>query len=83
MEAAEKYNGGVVEVDVADAMKPLDSICSLIANVMGMPETSAQRKSDLRKWAEANDRRGFKLMRDLIDPEKDFKAWRKAQVFYR
>jgi len=78
--AAEKFNGGVVETDAADAAKVLDANCNTISNLMGMPETAAQRKSDLKKWAEANDRRGFKLMRDLIDSEKDFKGWRKTQV---
>jgi hypothetical protein len=34
----------------------------------------------LKKWAEGNDRRGFKLFRDLIDPAKDFKTLRKTQV---
>ena len=80
VDAAEKFNGGVVETGAADAAKAVDAICTSISNLMGMPETAAQRKSDLKKWAEANDRRGFKLMRDLIDPEKDFKAWRKTQV---
>jgi len=83
VDAIEKYNGGVVESDVDDTMNRLDTICSLIANVMGMPEAAAQRKADLKKWAEANDRRGCKLMRDLIDPEKEFKAWKKSQVFLR
>jgi len=80
VDAAEKFNGGVVETDAAAAAKELDTVCTSISNLMGMPETAAQRKSDLKKWAEANDRRGFKLMRDLVDPEKDFKAWRKTQV---
>ena len=80
LDAAEKYNGGVVETAATDAATKLDAICASISNLMGMPETAAQRKADLKKWAEGNDRRAFKLMRDLIDPEKDFKAWRKAQV---
>jgi hypothetical protein len=81
VDLAEQYNGGVAETGAADAAATkLDKICTSISNLLGMPETAAQRKSDLRKWAEANDRRGFKLMRDLIDPEKDHKAWRKAQV---
>jgi hypothetical protein len=81
VDRAEQYNGGVVETGAADAAATkLDGICTSISNILGMPETAAQRKSDLKKWAEANDRRGFKLMRDLIDPEKEFKAWRKTQV---
>jgi hypothetical protein len=81
VDRAEQYNGGVVETGAADdAATKLDKACTLISNLLGMPETAAQRKSDLKKWAEVNDRRGFKLMRDLIDPEKDFKAWRKIQV---
>jgi hypothetical protein len=80
IEAAEKYNGGVVESGAGGDTQRLDEICNSIANSLGMPETAAQRKSDLKKWAEANDRRGIKLMRDLVDPEKEFKAWRKAQV---
>ena len=81
VDLAEQYNGGVVETGTADAAATkLDKVCNSISNLLGMPETAAQRKSDLKKWAEANDRRGFKLMRDLIDSEKDFKGWRKTQV---
>jgi len=80
LDAAEKYNGGVVVSAATDVEKTLDTICASISNLLGMPETAAQRKADLKKWAEGNDRRAFKLMRDLIDPEKDFRAWRKAQV---
>lgn len=81
--AAEKYNGGitVAETNATDAGKRLDAVCTHIANILGMPEGAGQRKSDLEKWAKGNDRRGFKLLRDLIDPEKDFRAWRKSQVY--
>jgi hypothetical protein len=80
---AEKYNGGVVEDgDSSELEKKLDAVCGSIAlNLWGPGEVSVQRKADLKKWAAGNDRRGFKLLRDLIDPEKDFKSWRKSQVY--
>src|SRR5271154_535205 len=34
--AAEKFNGGVVETDAADAAKVLDANCNTISNLMGM-----------------------------------------------
>jgi hypothetical protein len=81
IDAAEKYNGGIVETDTTEVGKKLNSVCDAVAGLLGMPEGSIQRKMDLKKWAEGNDRRAFKLLRELIDPEKDFKAWRKAQVW--
>jgi hypothetical protein len=82
VDASERYNGGIVtEGDVVEAGKRLDSVCGVIAGVLGMQEGAAQRKVDLKKFAEGNDRRGFKLLRDLFDPEKDFKSWRKSQVY--
>lgn len=80
IDAAEKYNGGIVEANAAEIGKKLDSVCDAVAGLLGMTESSVQRKMDLKKWAEGNDRRAFKLLRELIDPEKDFKAWRKTQV---
>lgn len=80
VDAAEKFNGGVVESDEKTAAKRLDAVCTSVAGMLGIAEGSVQRKADLKKWAEGNDRRGFKLLRDLVDPEKDFKAWRKTQV---
>jgi len=82
LDAAEKYNGGVPETgDATSLEKRLDMVCHSVARMLGMEEGAAQRKTDLKKWAQGNDRRGFKLLRDLIDPDKDFKAWRKSQVF--
>ena len=82
--SAEKYNGGVVEDgDASELEKKLDAFCGSIAlNLWGPGEVSVQRKVDLKKWAIGNDRRGFKLLRDLIDPDKDFKSWRKSQVHW-
>ena len=81
LDAAEKYNGGVVETGDATALeKRLDMVCHSVAGMLAMEEGVVQRKTDLKKWAQGNDRRGVKLLRDLIDPEKDFKAWRKSQV---
>jgi hypothetical protein len=82
IESAEKYNGGVVEDgDSSELEKKLDTFCGSIAfHLWGPGEVSVQRKADLKKWAVGNDRRGFRLLRDLIDPEKDFKSWRKSQV---
>lgn len=81
LDAAEKFNGGVAESGDATALeKRLDMVCHSVAVMLGMEEGAIQRKTDLKKWAQGNDRRGFKLLRDLIDPEKDFKAWRKSQV---
>ena len=81
LDAAEKYNGGVVEEGkLEESKKKLDTACDKVAAFLGMPEGDAQRKVDLKKWAENNDRRGFKLLRDLIDTEKDLKTLRKAQV---
>lgn len=81
LDAAEKYNGGVVETgDATSLEKRLDIICHSVAGMLGTEEGAVQRKTDLTKWAQGNDRRGFKLLRVLIDPEKDFKAWRKSQV---
>ena len=81
---AEKYNGGVVEGgDASEVEKKVDGFCNSIAiNLWGGGDVSVQRKADLKKWAVGNDRRGFKLLRDLIDQEKDFKAWRKSQVAF-
>lgn len=79
LDAAEKLNGG--EAENKDAvLKRFDAVCTSVAALLGMPESSAQRKADLKKWGEQNDRRGFKLFRDLLDPEKDFKTLRKTQV---
>ena len=80
VDAAEKYNGGVVESDEDVVAKRLDAVCTSVAGMLGMAESHAQRKADLKKWAEGNDRRGFKLLRDLVDPDKDFKSWKKSQV---
>jgi hypothetical protein len=80
LNAAEKYNGGEVESGKHEAEQRLDHVCGFIAALLGTNEGSTQRKADLKKWAEGNDRRGFKLLRDLIDPDKDFKTLRKTQV---
>jgi sister chromatid cohesion protein PDS5 len=80
IDAAEKYNGGVVESGKDEAAKRLDNLCAAIATLIGMDDGYTPRKTDLKKWAEGNDRRGFKLFRDLIDPAKDFKTLRKTQV---
>ena len=77
---AEKYNGGVVESDPEEADKKLDQACLNVAKTLVEPENVQHLKADLKKWAQGNDRRGFKLFRDLLDPEKDSKAWRKAEV---
>jgi hypothetical protein len=80
LDISEKYNGGVIESEKEEVEKKFDALCTRIASVLGSPEGIVQRKADLRKWGERNDRRGFRLFRDLIDQERDFKAWRKAQV---
>jgi hypothetical protein len=79
---AEKYNGGVVDGgDVSEVEKKVDAFCTQIAlNLWGGGDVSVQRKADLKKWAIGNDRRGFKLLRDLVDQDKDIKTWRKSQV---
>jgi hypothetical protein len=82
LDAAEKYNGGEVESGKDEVEKRLDYVCGYVAALFGN-EGSTQRKTDLKKWGEGNDRRGFKLLRDLIDPEKDFKTLRKTQVSIR
>ena len=82
LDACEKWNGGVLESGKEEMEKRFDSLCAGFANMLGTMEGAAQRKADLRKWGEGNDRRGFKLFRDLIDQEKDFKACRKAQVVW-
>ena len=80
---AEKYNGGIIEEEDTKPViaKKLDDVCTSVAGLLGTVEGLAQRKADLKKFAEHNDRRAFKLLRDLIDPSKDSKAWRKTQVF--
>lgn len=80
LDAAEKLNGGEIAENKDDVTRRFDAVCTSVAALLGMPESSAQRKADLKKWGEQNDRRGFKLFRDLIDPEKDFKTIRKTQV---
>jgi hypothetical protein len=79
VDAAEKYNGGEVESGKNEAEQRLDRVCGSVVALLGT-EGFTQRKADLKKWGEGNDRRGFKLLRDLIDPEKDFKTLRKTQV---
>lgn len=83
LDAAEKYNGGEIAENKEDVTKRLDAVCTSVATLLGMPESAGQRKADLKKWGEQNDRRGIKLFRDLIDPEKDFKTLRKTQVRVR
>jgi hypothetical protein len=82
LEAAESFNGGVVDKDKDkdELERKLDGFCANITKYLTAPENAAQFKADLKKWAERNDRRGFRLLRDLIDPEKDSKALRKSQV---
>jgi len=80
LDICERYNGGVIESDKEEVEKKFDSLCNKFANLLGSAEGLPQRKTDLKKWGERNDRRGFRLFRDLIDQEKDFRAWRKAQV---
>ena len=80
LDAAEKLNGGEIAENKDDVTRRFDAVCTSVAALLGMPESSAQRKADLKKWGEQNDRRGFKLFRDLINPEKDFKTLRKTQV---
>lgn len=80
LDICEKYNGGIVESNKEEVEKKFDAFCGRLASMLGSPEGALQRKADLRKWGERNDRRGIKLFRDLIDQEKDFKTCRKAQV---
>lgn len=82
IDAAEKFNGGVIESGKDEATKRLDNVCTAVATLIGMDDGFMQRITDLKKWAEGNDRRGFKLFRDLIDPAKDFKTLRKTQVIF-
>jgi hypothetical protein len=78
IDAAEKYNGG--EGQNEEITKRFDTILTSVAGILGMEDTAAQRKADLKKWGETNDRRGFKLLRDLVDSNKDFKTLRKTRV---
>jgi len=80
VDAAEKYNGGEIAENKEEVTKRFDAVCASVAALLGMPESAGQRKADLKKWGEQNDRRGLKMFRDLIDPEKDFKTLRKTQV---
>ena len=80
LDAAEKYNGGEIPENREEVTKRFDAVCTSVATLLGMPESTGQRKADLKKWGEQNDRRGFRLFRDLVDPEKDFKTLRKTQV---
>jgi hypothetical protein len=79
---AEKFNGGIVEPEgmKAAVSKKLDEVCTSVAALVSSVENVPQRKADLKKFAEHNDRRSFKLLRDLIDPSKDAKTLRKIQV---
>jgi sister chromatid cohesion protein PDS5 len=79
LDAAEKFNGGT---EAAEG-KSLDSMCWTLGTVIGNAEGAEQRTQDLKKWAVNNDRRGFRLLRDLTDPNKDAKTSRKAQVCVR
>jgi hypothetical protein len=82
LDAAEKYNGGEIPENREEVTKRFDAVCTSVATLLGMPESAGLRKADLKKWGEQNDRRGFRLFRDLIDPEKDFKTLRKTQVIW-
>ena len=80
LDQCERYNGGIIEADKETVEKKFDAVCGKIASIIGSPEGVVQRKADLKKWGERNDRRGIKLFRDLLDQEKDFKTLRKTQV---
>jgi hypothetical protein len=78
-DAAEKYNGGEGAED--KVIQHFDVICGKVAAIFGNAESLGQRKSDLKKFGAENDRRALKMLRELVDPEKDFKTLRRLHVY--
>ena len=71
----EQYNGGTMEERAAEITSNLQKNAAYIANFL--PD-EAHSRSDLIKFAKANDRRNYNLVKYVIGPEHDFRTVHKA-----
>ncbi|KAK4057405.1 Sister chromatid cohesion protein pds5 [Microbotryomycetes sp. JL221] len=74
--ACEKNNGGVIEQDEKRIKSNLDQIISHIA---ARSPDHTKTTMDLQKFAKANEKQLYKLLKTLMDPQSDLKMLLKTQ----
>ncbi|TPX13785.1 uncharacterized protein E0L32_005729 [Thyridium curvatum] len=71
----EAYNGGVTEGNEAQILGNMQKTLDYLAQYF--PD-QPKFKSDLTKFAKANDRRNYQLIKYVVSPESDFKVMHRA-----
>ncbi|KAL2164093.1 hypothetical protein VTH06DRAFT_3307 [Thermothelomyces fergusii] len=75
LKQCEQFNGGVTDGDASKKLANLNKTTRYMAQFL--PD-GARAEQDLFRFAKANDRRGYNLIRYIIGPEHDFKTVHKA-----